>query len=302
MRYEWRDLPALLGTPLGRLRLLDDTINGAWPALRGIAGLYRRTLIRASRVVAVVGSFGKTTTARAVVTALGGIPHRYLVLNGRAMVPLAIFRVRPGQRHAVLEVAVTGPGQMAKHARTVRPDIVVVTSVGSEHNRSLKTLEATRAEKAEMVRILPASGWAVLNGDDPNVRWMANQTCARVVTFGFGETNDVRATDPVLDWPHGTRFTLHTPVGTRTVRTRLIGRPMIYPVLAAVAVALSQERPLDRVLPALEGLEPTPGRLQPVALHNGAFLLRDDFKSAQETIEAALDVLENIPAPRRIVV
>ncbi len=300
--YRFADLPILLRTPLGRLELLDHSIDRAWWLLRGLAGVYRRTLIRNSRLVAVVGSFGKSTTARAIVVALGRRPHRYLLFNGRSWVPLATLRVRPGQRHAVLEVAVTSPGQMVRHARTVRPDITVVTSIGSEHNRSFKTLEVTRGEKAEMVRVLRATGWAVLNGDDPNVRWMAGQTSARVMTFGFDETNDVRAREPMLDWPHGTRFLLHTPVGTRSVRVRLIGRPMIYPILSAVAVGLSQEIPLDQILPRLESLEPTPGRLEPVALPNGALLLRDDFKAPLESIDAALDVLEAIPARRRIVV
>ncbi len=302
VRHGLGDVLSLLRTPFGCLQLLKRALDWAWPLLRGPSGLYRRTLIRNTRVVAVVGSFGKSTAARAIVAALGGRSHRYLLFNVRSGVALALLRIRPGQRHGVLEVGINRLGQMVRHARTVRPDIAVVTSIGSEHNRSFKTLEVTRTEKAEMVRVLPASGWAVLNGDDPNVLWMAGHTHARVLTFGFGEANAVRATDPVLDWPQGTRFMLHTPVGIRPVRIRLIGRPMIYPVLAAVAVGLSQEIPLDVLLPRVESLEPTPGRLQPVPLPNGALLLRDDFKAPLETIEAALEVLANIPARRRVVV
>ena len=191
---------------------------------------------------------------------------------------------------------------MAQRARTVGPDIAVVTAVGSEHNRSLKTLEVTRHEKAEMVRALPASGLAVLNGDDPNVLWMARETRARVITFGTGERNDVRATGITLDWPHGTRFTLHVPQGSREVRVRLIGRTMVSAVLAAVAVALHEGKRVDDVLARLEALAPTPGRLQPERLPSGAMLLRDEFKAPEETIDAALDVLAQIPARRRTVV
>ena len=50
-----------------------------------------------------------------------------------------------------------------------------------------------------MVRALPRTGLAVLNGDDPNVMWMKPQTAARVVTVGFGATCDVRAGDIRLD-------------------------------------------------------------------------------------------------------
>jgi UDP-N-acetylmuramoyl-tripeptide--D-alanyl-D-alanine ligase len=191
---------------------------------------------------------------------------------------------------------------MGVRARTVRPDVAVVTSVGSEHNRSLKTLEVTRHEKAEMVRALPPSGVAVLNGDDPNVLWMAGQTRARVVTFGFGERNDVRATAVAIDWPHGTRFTLHTALGAQAVRIRLIGKTMVTAALAAAAVALEEGERLDEIIARLATLAPTPGRLEPVALPSGAMLLRDEFKAPEETVDAALDVLGEIPARRRIVV
>jgi UDP-N-acetylmuramoyl-tripeptide--D-alanyl-D-alanine ligase len=54
----------------------------------------------------------------------------------------------------------------------LRPNLTVVTSIGSEHHGSLGSLEVTRAEKVRMIAAMPASGITVLNGDDPNVLWM----------------------------------------------------------------------------------------------------------------------------------
>jgi UDP-N-acetylmuramyl pentapeptide synthase len=302
VRYRLRGPGVLLGTTLGRRHLRNAVCTSSWPLMLGVAGLYRRTFLRRTRVAAVVGSFGKTTATRAVVSALGGSPADLARANSGGWIALALFHLRPGTRHGVIEVGIYGPGQMARYARVVRPDISVVTSIGSEHQRSLKTIERTRDEKAEMVRVLPPSGLAVLNGDDPNVSWMAGETRAPVMTFGFGERNDVRATAVALDWPHGTRFTLHTPLESRDVRVRLIGRTMVRAILAAVAVALNEGHGLDEVLARLETLAPTPGRLQPVRLPNGVTLLRDEFKAPAETIDAALDVLAEIPAPRRVIV
>ena len=302
MHYRLRDVPVLLSTPLGRLRIKVGACIYAWPLLARPAALYRRTLARTTRVIAVAGSFGKTTTTRAILAALGRDPRAAVNRNAHCFLALALLRIRPGQRHAVIEIGISDRNQMAQYASVIRPDIAVVTSIGSEHNRSLGSLDITRAEKAHIVRILPASGLAVLNGDDPNVRWMRAETRARIVTFGFGETNDVRAGPPVIDWPHGTRFELFTRHGVRDARVRLIGRPMVYAILAAVAVAMEEGFDLDEVLAALEELAPRPGCLQPVPLTNGAVLLRDDFKGPQETIEAALDVLAQVPATRRIVV
>jgi len=55
------------------------------------------------------------------------------------------------------------------------------------------------------------------------------------------------------------------------------------------------------VLARLRELAPTPGRMDPVLLPNGVTVLRDDFKSTLETVHTALDVLAEVPAPRRVV-
>jgi UDP-N-acetylmuramoyl-tripeptide--D-alanyl-D-alanine ligase len=295
------DLLDLLRSPLGRLIVRGAPLARAWPVLAHLAALHRRLVVPRTRVIAVIGSFGKSTTARAVVAALGARPLRAFS-NAKSRLGLAVLRIRRGERWAVLEVGINQPGQMAGYARIVRPDVVVVTSIGSEHNRSLRGLEATRQEKAAMVRVLGPDGLAVLNGDDPHVRWMAGQTDARVVTFGFGAGNEVQATDRALDWPNGARLTVHAGGHAWPAQIRLLGRHQVSAVLAAVAVARAEGVPLEPALAALVALPPTPGRLEPVPLAGGALLLRDDFKGALETVDAALDLLAEVPARRRIVV
>ena len=149
---------------------------------------------------------------------------------------------------------------MRRYARVVRPDITVVTSIGSEHRRSLRTLDVTRDEKAWMVRALGPGGTAVLNGDDANVMWMASQTRARIVTYGFGEACEVRAVDVQLHRPRGMRFRLVAFGTERAVALRLVGRHMVYPALAALAVAQVEGMPLDEAIARVSALEPTPGQ------------------------------------------
>ena len=302
MNYNWRDIPVFLRTPIGRRQFLWSMYQRGWPILSHLARVYRQTLVRNTRIVTVVGSYGKSTTLRATACALKIKAHSLSLRNSKSFVARAVFRIRPYHRHAVIEVGIDGPGQMAHYAHLVRPDVTVVTSIGSEHNRSLHSLERTRAEKSEMIRVLSHTGVAVLNGDDTNVLWMKPHTRAKVVTFGLSEANDVRASDITLDWPKGTHFNLHAYGETRHVTIRLIGPPMVYPILAAIATGLAEGCTLDQILPALAKLSPTPGRLEPVRLPNGAYILRDDFKSPLETIDSALDVLSEIPARRRIVV
>ena len=299
MRFRIRDLPAMLRTPAGRMHVRQGIAFRSWPLLSPLARMYRRML--KTRVIAVVGSFGKSTTTRAIAAALGVPEHSSMLSNSWSWIAFALFRIRPGQRHAVIEVGISKPGLMKGYARTVGPDVAVVTAIGSEHHVSLGTLEVTRAEKSWMLQVLPASGAAVLNGDDPNVMWMKEKTRARVVTFGFGAACDVRADQVRLDWPRGTCFRLTAFGEKRDVAVRLLGRHMIYPILAAVAVSHVEGYALDPVLARLRELAPTPGRMDPVLLPNGVTVLRDDFKSTLETVHTALDVLAEVPAPRRVV-
>lgn len=302
LRTHWREALDALRTRPGRASLLEILNELGWPLLGPVAAFYRRRVARRVRIVAVVGSMGKTTTARATLAALG-LPDRPAIEhNAQASVALALLRIRPHQKRNVLEIGIHHAGQMAEYADVVRPDVAVVTAIGSEHHTSLGTLETTRSEKAKIVETLPPGGLAVLNGDDPNVLWMMGRTRARVVTFGFGEGCDVRASGVQMDWPRGTRFTLHAGGREREVRTRLFGRHMVYPILAAAAVAQAEGVDLDAALARLERLRPTRARLQPVRLPSGAVVLRDDWKSVMETTEAFLDVLAEVPAGRRIVV
>jgi UDP-N-acetylmuramyl pentapeptide synthase len=289
----------LVHSTVGRHWIKLALLHRGWPLFAGLAGAYRTTALYRTRIVAVTGSYGKSTTWRATRAALGLPDEPPSMWTYKSRLALGVLKLAPGSDRAVFEVAIDGRGQMSQQARLLRPQSTVVTSIGHEHRLSFGTLETTRDEKANLVRVLPPSGLAVLNGDDPNVRWMAGQTRARTVSYGLEPDNDIRATDVKLDWPRGTRFTLHLDGQQRAVQVRLIGRHQVNAILAALAVARNERVDLEQALDRLAQLEPTEGRLQPVPLANGAWLLRDEYKGGLETAESALDVLAQIPALRR---
>lgn len=296
-----RRFAQLATTRVGAIELWYAGLNKAWPLLSRLALAHRRTLGRRTRLVAVVGSFGKTTTTRCIAAALG-LPERQPRDNCRSHLAVAVLARTGVGRHAVLEVGIDHPGQMADYARVLRPDVTVVTSIGSDHGRSLGRLDGTRREKAHMVRALSPDGLAVLNGDDTNVMAMRAESRAPVVTFGTGPGCDVRATDITLDWPRGMCFAVDAGGERALVSLPLLGEAMVYPALAAIAVAHSAGVPLATAAARLAAVAPPPGRLEPVAIAGGVTLIRDEFKSGEETIHAALDLLAAVPARRKLVV
>ena len=298
-----REISALPFAAMGRRRLWMATRAYAWPVTFPLASVYRKTVIRRAPVIAVVGSFGKTTTARAVAAAFGQDPaHFEWGLNHQGFLAEALLRAKPGGNVIVLEVGIKRKGAMRRYARLVRPNIVVVTSIGTEHHLTLGSVAEIVNEKAEMLRRLPPTGTAILNGDDPNVANMVQETKAAALTFGFGADCDVRASEYRLDGASGATFDLHVANTTRRQRTRLVGRHQVYAVLAAIAAVYAGGRDLDAACRVLENLAPTPRRLAPLALENGTVLLVDDYKTVLETVHAALETLDTFPADKKILV
>ncbi len=276
-----------------------------WWRLRGglqrLAPALRRGPLRGLRVIAVTGSAGKTTTRRAIEAVLG-LPPDPRNYNNAGFIANELWRTPPWRRHRVFEAGIERPGQMARIARLLRPDIAVVTNLASDHRAAFADLAEHRAEKALLVRALGEAGLAVLNGDDPEVRAMAGATRARTVLFGLSAHCAVRATDVRCRGLDGLRFALHLGGRRHPARTRLVGRVMLYPLLAAAAVAAAEGLPPARIVAALATLPPTPGRLEPLPLVRGAWALRDDYKASEEAIDAGFDVFATLPAARRFIV
>ena len=142
--------------PTGRAHLAASFGNRCWPGIVRPASIYRRRFTRRTRVVAIIGSLGKTTTTRAVAAALGIPSRRVTDQNAFASVGFAILRILPWHRHAVIEVGIGGPGQMAIYREIVQPDIVVVTSVASQCVS--KKLSASRCASSFWLRDSPGRG------------------------------------------------------------------------------------------------------------------------------------------------
>ncbi|MDZ7661086.1 Mur ligase family protein [Thiohalophilus sp.] len=269
--------------------------------LSRLAKAYRRIFLRRTRIVAVVGSLGKTTTRRTISAALN-CPERYFSFsNYGSSLAANILRIHWNDHHAVIEAGVAGPGPMESYAKMLRPDIVVVTSIKSEHNRSFPTLHDTRAEKVKMVRSLSNRGIAILNGDDPNVRWMATQTNAQVITVGLNTDNDIRA-EQIKSSSDGTTFTAIFPNGSFQIKTQFLGLHMVYPFLAALAVANIENVNIDLAVARLSEVASAESRMEMLRLPGDITLLDDSFKGTIESVHAAFDVLASIPASRKIVV
>ena len=285
-----------------RQEVVSRVFVPARPILCALAFVWRRLLFRTT-FVAITGSLGKTTTKECVAACLA---TRYRVASPRgnqnsdAQLALAVLRVRPWHRYAVLEVAAGRPGRMARRIPFVRPDISVVLCVARTHTVAYPSLEACAAEKTLLVGALRPGGLALLNADDARVTAMAAPAGSTVRRFGARADADVRGEAISARWPE--RLSARVTVGgeTQIIQTQLVGAHWMPAVLAAVAVACHAGVSLAEAASALRRVEPAIGRLQPVILPVGATVLRDDYNGTVDTVDPALRVLAEADVTRRV--
>lgn len=272
-----------------------------WGVLFLLTFVWRRLMFRTT-VIAITGSVGKTTAKEclaAVLSSHGRTLKTFQNRNDRYGVPPTLRAMRPWHRFAVIEIASRGPGSIRSLARLVRPDIAIVLAVARTHTKEFGTLEETAAEKATLLKYLPSDGVAILNADDPHVRRMADRRRARTVFFGHSPECDFRAESVESRWPGRLQFQLHTSDGDRLVRTRLVGTHWLGSVLAALAAAGACGMPVVEAVQRIGEVPPFMGRMQPVALPNGAVFMRDEENGSPDTLDAMIKVLRDSKAPRR---
>jgi UDP-N-acetylmuramoyl-tripeptide--D-alanyl-D-alanine ligase len=255
--------------------------------------------------VAVTGSCGKTTTKDLIASVLA-TRHRGGKSSGSnncgTDVAADLLAVRANDEFFVQELGAWGPGTLDPGIDLIRPHIAVVTNLRNDHYSAFHGPRGAQTEKGKLVACLPATGTAVLNWDDPYVRELAGVTSARLLSFGRSDRAVLRATDVTSQWPAPLSFRVIHGRKQIHVRTRLFGEHLLGSALAALAVGIVFDLPLPEAAAALEGAEPTPRRMTPVAHPDGVTFIRDDFKAPADSIPDVLRFLRTATANRTVAV
>ena len=277
----------------------------------GSATLYRLALRRVT-FIGVTGSTGKTTTKELIATVLSsrwrGHKNRgfsYEFSNLPFGIANTILQVSPRDNFCVQEIAAALHGKIIAFDRSlglVKPQIGVVTNIGSDHLSAFRTLETTAAVKGKLITGLPKHGTAVLNADDPHVRAMKNTCKSKILTYGLGPDAMLRGENVQGRWPERLSFTVVYNEESHFVHTQLVGSHWVHCVLAALAVGLAMGVPLGIAAQAIQTVPPVKRRLCPVSYENGITCIWDNAKAPLWSIPPALEIMKEARAKRKIVV
>ena len=267
-------------------------------ALLLLAGDYldKRSLLR----VAVTGSVGKTTTKEFLCAVLQQRFQTYKTeanYNSTIGMPVSALGVSEAHRAAVFEMGMSGRGEIAALSRIVRPDVALITNVGSSHLEFLKTRENIAQAKLEIVCGLKEGGLLLLNGDEPLLRGVVLPR-ARVRTVAVHSKGDYSVSDvdqhPDL-WQ--STFSLSTPDGRilRDLCIPAIGTHMVHDAAYAVAVGLELGMEEQSIRQGLMSYQSEAFRQRLVRVGQ-VTLLADCYNAAPESMCEALHVLASYAA------
>jgi UDP-N-acetylmuramoyl-tripeptide--D-alanyl-D-alanine ligase len=277
-----------LWTRRGAVIEVHDTLR----ALQDLAHTVR--LAAETKVIAITGSAGKTTTKETIAEMLATrdrVVKNKGNLNNHIGLPLSLMQLRTRPDVAVMELGMNHAGEISRLVEIAEPDVRVWTNVGDAHLGFFASPDAIADAKAEILQRATAGTLLVCNADDSRVMSRARSFAGRTMTFGVVNDADVRATAVEDRGVDGMRARVSTPAGERVFETPLLGRGNLANVLAATVVALDAGISLDAIAEVAGRLRPADRRGAVSRLPGGVTLIDDSYNSSPSALRKALDVV-----------
>ncbi|GAB4223712.1 MAG: UDP-N-acetylmuramoyl-tripeptide--D-alanyl-D-alanine ligase [Gammaproteobacteria bacterium] len=254
-------------------------------------------------VIGLTGSVGKTTTKEMIGAILQQHANPLVTtknFNNTIGVPQTLLQLDSHHTHAVIEMGMNKPGEIARCSYTAEPTVALLLCVAAVHIEAFGTLEAIAREKASIFSGLQTDGWAVLNADDPFLDlWRADLLpTQRVMTFGFSKTADCRIQLQESSQGLKPRCTVFTPNGAIDLTLSLLGEHHVINAAAAAAVATCLNIPTDDIQAGIQAVVPLEQRLRLIEGVNNATIIDDSYSASFKAMQAALDLLAQQPGKR----
>lgn len=275
------------------------------------------------KIVAITGSVGKTSTKKAITRVLSSkfkvlsseegyntelglplillekkVPKNNLGWFLLLLISPIVAMKRRDYDYCVLEMGADSPGDIEYLTKIARPNIAVVTSVFRVHLVEFKDIEEIAKEKVKILSRLNDTDVAILNIDNKYVAEMKVPEGAEKVTYGKG-SNDVKIIKQDFTVKGSDNY---FSVGGKDVKIHSIslGGHILYTFAAAIAVGISQDIEIEKIIKALESFEPVKGRLNVIKGLRESTIIDDSYNANPASMKNALDVLGRLESKRKI--
>lgn len=287
--------------------LVEDTIK----ALQQIAS-YKRSLYNIP-VIAVTGSVGKTSTKDIVASVVG---MKYKVhktqgnLNNHIGVPLTILQL-DNHEAIIVEMGMNNLGEISVLTRIARPNIAIITNVGTAHIGILGSRENIRKAKLEILEGLEPGGTLVINNDNDMLHdWYENiyKSAAQntnkdlnVATYGIENDSLIMAKN--IDYmPDSSTFDIDYNGEISKVFVPVGGEHFVYNALCGITVGRLLNMDINAIAEGIKNFELTKSRMELIKVSNGATLINDCYNANYDSMKAGIEYLAKTAKARKIAV
>ena len=280
------------------VRARDDDAEAFMLAL---AGAWRRDNPQWT-VVGVTGSVGKTTTKDMLAAAIGASRRVHATkgnFNNLLGVPLTLFAAEPTDEVLVVEMGMNHAGELARISECARPDVAVITNVGTSHIGNLGSREGIARAKAEVVGGMrhggPVGPTLVMHADDDFTDFIESEFCrsssVSVLRVG-GRDGALTARDVRLDENGLASISIVFQDGASlSGELSLPGQAMVEDALSAMGVSEILGLPREASLLAIGSMKPTSLRVEVAQTERSARIINDAYNASPSSMAAALDLL-----------
>ncbi len=249
--------------------------------------------------VAVTGSVGKTTTKEMIAAVLEekfNLHKTKANHNSTLGMPMSLLEMTDENDASVLEMGMSGFGEISYMSKIGKPDIACITTIGTSHMEVLGSRENICRAKLEILDGLSPTGTLILNGDEPLLSTVRGGKYVYVsvdnadsdlhavnIRYGDGET--------VFDVERKTGETM------QDLFIPAIGKPFVYGALFGVAVGLALGMTEEKIAYGLGNFRNAAMR-QNISECGGITIIEDCYNASPESMRAAADILRTVSEQR----
>lgn len=260
-------------------------------ALQQTAKYYREKF--SVKVIGITGSSGKTTTKDLVA---GVLSTRFNILktegnlNNHLGLPLMLLKLKRNHQMAVLEMGMSGRGEISLLAGLCHPEIGVITNIGEAHFELLGSIEAIAEAKGELLEAMNSRGAAVLNGDDQRLRRLAGSFRGQVIFYGLGDGVDCRGFD-IISKGRSTSFKVLIENQAEEFIIPLPGEHNVYNALAAISCGMHLGLTAEEIKRGLLDFELSGMRMDIFETSGKVTVINDAYNANLSSTKASLKTL-----------
>ena len=280
--------------------MVDDTIL----ALGKMASYKRDLYGDRLKVIGVTGSVGKTSTKDIIANVMS---QKYKTLktqgnnNNSIGLPLTLLRLKD-EEIAVIEMGMNHLGEISYLSKIAKPDIAVITNVGTAHIGILGSRENILKAKLEILDGMKNKRIVINNDNDLLNKWQQeNNKNIEIHTFGINNVSEVRAEDIQL-YANSSEFTCLYNNETIKINVPVGGEHFILNALCGVSFGKIFGLSNEEIEKGISTFRLTAKRMEIIKLKNNITLINDSYNASYESMKASIASLKNMEGTRKIAV